>query len=476
MDKVCLAFDLGASNGRLVLGRFDERRIALEEIHRFPNEPVWFRGRLYWDFFRLFHEIKLGLKKAAQMGEEIASIGVDCWGVDFGYLDRRGELLANPAHYRDDRGRGMRVEIEKDTSVHFQDIYSITGIQDFSFNTLYQFYYDTKYRPELVEQAEALLFMPDLFSYGLTGVKCNEYTIASTSQMLDARGHVWAADLLRRIGLPVRLLQPIIQPGTVWGRLSAEVREELGLPALPVVAVGSHDTASAVAAAPLCSERSAFLSCGSWSLLGMEITEPQISASSLAANFTNEGGVEGTIRYLNNINGLWIIQELRKKWCRSLGEISFGQISNAAREAEHITYHVEPSEECFVAPFDMEEAVLRHCRERLGVEPTTVGETTRAVYNGIVLEYKRTIESLEETLNLHVDCINMVGGGTQDEFLCQLTADVTGKPVLAGPVEASVLGNILMQLKALGCIASVQEGRELIRESFTIKEYLPKVS
>lgn len=474
MDKVNLAFDFGASSGRLVMGKFDGTKIVLEEIHRFPNEPVWFRGRYYWDFFRLFHEMKVGLKKVAQLDVEVASIGIDTWGVDFAYLDQRGELLANPIHYRDDRGRGMLEEIEQNTSVNFDAIYAATGIQKLSINSLYQFYYDVKYRSDVVEQADALLFMPDLFSYALTGEKYNEYTIASTSQMLDAVNKEWAQELMQEIGLPTDLLQHLIQPGTIWGYLGKDVQEEVGLPAVPVVAVGSHDTASAVAATPLRSRNSAFLSCGSWSLLGVEREEPLVSKESFTANFTNEGGVEGTIRYLNNITGLWIIQQLRKKWCLTQGEIGFAQISQAAKDAEHIDYFIDPSHESFVAPFDMEEAVVTYCQEKLSKTPQTMGEVARAVYNGIVMEYKRTIEAIEKTQKMEVDCINMVGGGIQDEFLCQLTADLTKKPVLTGPVEASVCGNILMQLQALGVISNVQEGRKLVEQSFAVKEYSPR--
>ena len=385
MDKVNLAFDFGASSGRLVMGKFDGTKIVLEEIHRFPNEPVWFRGRYYWDFFRLFHEMKVGLKKVAQLDVEVASIGIDTWGVDFAYLDQRGELLANPIHYRDDRGRGMLEEIEQNTSVNFDAIYAATGIQKLSINSLYQFYYDVKYRSDVVEQADAVLFMPDLFSYALTGEKYNEYTIASTSQMLDAVNKEWAQELMQEIGSPTDLLQHLIQPGTIWGDLGKDVQEEVGLPAVPVVAVGSHDTASAVAATPLRSRNSAFLSCGSWSLLGVEREEPLVSKESFTANFTNEGGVEGTIRYLNNITGLWIIQQLRKKWCLTQGEIGFAQISQAAKDAEHIDYFIDPSHESFVAPFDMEEAVVTYCQEELSKTPQTMGEVARAVYNGIVM-------------------------------------------------------------------------------------------
>ena len=474
MATAHLAFDFGASNGRLMLGTYDGSKIALEEIHRFPNEPVWFRGRYYLDFLRLFHEMKVGLKKVAQRGIKVHSIGIDTWGVDFGLLDKQGHLLANPVNYRDDRGRGMLEEMERDTGIGLEEIYSVTGNQYMTINSLFQLYYDAKYRPHLVEQADALLFTPDLFAYALTGEKCSEYTIASTSQMLDARRRTWARDLLERLNLPVRLLQPIIMPGKMWGELKKDVRDETGLDAVPVVAVGSHDTASAVCAAPLESRSSAYLSCGTWSLLGVELDQPMISSASYQRSFTNEGGVENTIRYLKNITGLWIIQQLRKKWADSDPTIGYGEISRAAQDASHITYAIDPNHESFIAPLDMEEAVVQFCKARHGQQPKTIGEISRAVYNGIVQEYRCTVEGLEETLEMEVDCINMVGGGIQDEFLCQLTADVVGRPVVTGPVEASVTGNILMQLKALGYIRDVAEGRKVVECSFALKEYRPR--
>lgn len=474
MDIVNLAFDFGASSGRLMMSRFNGKKIELEEVHRFPNEPVWLNGRYYWDFLRLFHEMKVGLKKVAQMDVEVASIGIDTWGVDYAFLDETGHILSNPIHYRDDRGKGMLEEIERDTSVDFDEIYGITGIQNMTINSIYQLYYDIKYRPHIVRNAESLLFIPDLFSYALTGKKYNEYTIASTSQMLDAKKKEWAVELLGKLDLPVSLLQPIIEPGKVWGNLSKEIQDEVGLPSIPVIAVGSHDTASAVAATPLKSKDSAYLSCGTWSLLGVELDEPVIDGDSYEYNFTNEGGVEGRIRYLKNITGLWIIQQLRKRWLQSNPNIDFGEISKVAKEAEHINYMIEPNHEYFVAPFDMEEAVIKYCEEELNKKPETIGEIARVSYNGIVMEYKRAVEAIEKTCGKTVDCINMVGGGIQDEFLCQLTADVTGKSVVAGPVEASVLGNILMQLRALNHINSLEEGRKIVEDSFGIKEYRPK--
>ncbi len=474
MNIVNLAFDFGASSGRLMMSNFHGGKIQLKEIHRFPNEPVWMNGRYYWDFLRLFHEMKVGLKKVAQMNVNVESIGIDTWGVDYALIDESGHILSNPIHYRDERGKGVINEIKEDTGVTVSDIYEKTGIQNMAINSIYQLYYDLKYRPHIVKNAESLLFMPDLFSYGLTGKKYSEYTIASTSQMLDANKKDWAIGLLEKMNIPTDLLQPIIKPGELWGTLSKEIQQEVGLPAIPVIAVGSHDTASAVAATPLKSENSAYLSCGTWSLLGVELENPIINEDSYNYNFTNEGGVGGKVRYLKNITGLWIIQQLKRKWLQSDPSMNFEKISLLAKEAKDIDYIIEPSHEYFVAPFDMEEAVIKYCKEELNIELKTIEQIARASYNGIVTEYKRAVEAIEETCNRSVDCINMVGGGIQDEFLCQLTANVTKKPVTTGPIEASVLGNIIMQLKALDYIESLDEGREIIKNSFGVKKYKPK--
>lgn len=467
-----LAFDLGASSGRLMMSHFDGKQIKLEEIHRFPNEPVWMNGRFYWDFLRLLHELKEGLKKIAHLGVEVAGIGLDTWGVDYGLLDKDGQLLSNPVHYRDGRGDGMLEEIEKNIS--FQEIYQKTGIQYMSFNTLYQLYHDIKYRPHIVAQAESLLFMPDLFCFALTGKKYNEYTEASTSQMLNAFSKEWDMDLLERAELPAHLLQPLIHPGEVWGTLSKEIQEEVGLPAIPVIAVGSHDTASAVAGTPLTSSSSAYLSCGTWSLLGMELDDPMISELSYEHNFTNEGGVEGKIRFLKNITGLWIIQQLKRGWANTNPEIGYAQISQLAKEVTNTEFIIDPNDEVFVAPFDMAAAIQNYCKTHGQEVPKTIGEIARAAYNGIVDQYKEAVLALEEITGQSIDRLHMVGGGIQDQFLCQLTANAIGKTVVTGPIEASVLGNVMMQLKGLGYVQTLEEARQIIMNSFEMKEYKPQ--
>jgi rhamnulokinase len=470
-EVVNLAFDFGASSGRAIVSRFDGERIELEEIHRFSNEPVKAGRYFYWDFLRLFHELKTGLKKAAAK-YEIASIGIDTWGVDYGLLDENDDLISNPIHYRDSRTENMLVEIEK--KVSYEQIYEATGIQYMALNTLYQFYADKTFRPKVLEQAKSFLFMPDLFSFFLTGQKYNEYTIASTAQMIDAKEKTWVKDILDRLELPVDVLEELIAPGKVWGVLKEEIQEELEVGPIKVVAVGSHDTASAVAGTPLSKEmNSAYLSCGTWSLLGIESNNPIINEDTLKHNFTNEGGVEGTIRFLKNINGLWLIQQLRRCWSEKHGEVSFPDIIKSAAAAKGCGFVIDPNDPIFNAPHNMAEAIQSYCEDKGQGRPEGLGETAMAVYNGLANEYKRVVEILEKLTEKSIEVVNMVGGGIQDQFLCQLTADCTGKKVLAGPVEASVLGNVIMQLIALGEIESLEEGRNIIKKSFIQKEYIP---
>lgn len=467
---VNLAFDYGASSGRLIMSKFDGEKIELEEIHRFSNDPVILKGTFYWDFLRLFHEMKTGLKKAANKKVKISSIGIDTWGVDYGLLDEKDNLLGNPIHNRDKRTETALREIEEG-GVSFKEIYDVTGIQYMALNTLFQLYAEKKYNSHILDKTKTLLFMPDLFTFFLTGEKHAEYTIASTAQMLDAKSRTWAMDLLEKLELPTEILQDIIAPGTIAGYLTEDIQKEVELAAVPVVAVGSHDTASAVAATPLHSKDSAYLSCGTWSLLGMEIDEPIINEKSLEYNFTNEGGVENKIRFLKNINGLWIIQNLRKVWSEKVQPVSFPDIIAAAKSAKNKHFIIDPNDSSFLAPLNMAEAIVKYCKEKGQGTPEGLGEIAMAVYNGLTQEYKVNVEALEKITGKAVDVINMVGGGIQDEFLCQLTANVTRKTVLAGPVEASVLGNILMQLMALGEIKSLEEGRRIIRNSFEVKEF-----
>lgn len=464
-----LAADFGASSGRLILSKFDGDKIELEEIHRFSNDPVRIGSRFYWDFPRLFHELKNGLKKAALKGIDISGIGIDTWGVDYGLIDKNGDLLSNPIHYRDNRTDNIIDDVEKIMS--FEEIYKVTGIQYLQLNTLYQLYADLKFRPDILEKADALLFMPDLFNFYLTGQKYNEYTIASTSQMLEVFSKTWALEMLEKLSLPTKILQKIIMPGNIIGKLTKDIQEETGLPDVPVMSVGSHDTASAVAATPLEGENCAYISSGTWSLLGVESKEPIVNEDSLKDNFTNEGGLEGRIRFLKNINGLWMIQQLKKHWQEHGIDVGYGEISKAAAAVKNDGFIIDPNDKSFLAPLNMATAVQQYCINNGQGEPREIGEIARAVYNGLAREYKARISNLEEITGRKINVINMVGGGIQDEFLCQHTANITGKTVLAGPIEATALGNILAQLIALGEINDLSQGREIVKNSITQKKY-----
>lgn len=467
-----LAADFGASSGRLILSKFDGDKIELEEIHRFSNDPVRIGSRFYWDFPRLFHELKNGLKKAALKGIDISGIGIDTWGVDYGLIDKNGDLLSNPIHYRDNRTDNIIDDVEKIMS--FEEIYKVTGIQYLQLNTLYQLYADLKFRPDILEKADALLFMPDLFNFYLTGQKYNEYTIASTSQMLEVFSKTWALEMLEKLSLPTKILQKIIMPGNIIGKLTKDIQEETGLPDVPVMSVGSHDTASAVAATPLEGENCAYISSGTWSLLGVESKEPIVNEDFLKDNFTNEGGLEGRIRFLKNINGLWMIQQLKKHWQEHGIDVGYGEISKAAAAVKNDGFIIDPNDKSFLAPLNMATAVQQYCINNGQGEPREIGEIARAVYNGLAREYKARISNLEEITGRKINVINMVGGGIQDEFLCQHTANITGKTVLAGPIEATALGNILAQLIALGEINDLSQGREIVKNSITQKKYTPQ--
>ncbi len=461
------AFDLGASGGRLMLGKWDGRVLTLEEIHRFANEPVLINGTLYWDAPRLLHEIKAGLKKTA--GRPLRGIGIDTWGVDYGLLDARGQLLSLPIHYRD----GRTVKFNERFKENWRGLYARTGIQDMSHNTLYQLQADAEIRPGVLGLARRLLFMPDLFTYFLTGEAVWEYTIASTSQLLNAVTKDWDAETFAKAGLDSArgLLGEITPPCTVVGGLLDEILAETGVNGdVKAVAVGGHDTASAVAGTPLVSVNGAYLSCGTWSLLGAELDEPRLTETSRELNFTNEGGLGGKIRYLKNINGLWLIQRL----LASCGDkkMSFAELSNAAEAAGNANFVVEPNDPAFANPQNMYEAVREYCREHGQGEPESVGEAAAAVYNGLTREYANVIAGLETSLGAKVNTLHMVGGGIRDKYLCRLTAKTIGRPVLAGPVEASALGNVLGQMIGLGDIKNLTEGREIIRRSFKPEEYV----
>lgn len=462
MKQAYLAFDLGASSGRLMMGTEQEGRLTLSEVHRFANAPVRMGERLYWDVPYLLREMKEGLKKAAAAGVCIASIGIDTWGVDYGYLDEDGALLGLPYCYRDDKNQWAM----ENCPVPFEQFYRQAGLQQMNFNTAYQLYYDLVKRPKVVQAAKTLLFLPDLLAYFLTGEIGCEYTIASTSMLLDARAKDWSDEILSRLGFPKNLLPPVRRPGQIAGSLSEAVQQETGLGPVPVALVGSHDTASAVAGTPFTGKHHAFLSSGTWSLMGLELPEPIISDASYSANFTNEGGVCGTIRFLKNICGLWILQQLRKEW-----KTEFPDIIRQARESLDDSGIIDPDDPRFTAPYSMEKAIRGYLAETGQPAPETQGQIAAAVYRGLTEKYRQCIQSMEQIIGEPVEAIHMVGGGIQDELLCRLTASVTGKPVITGPIEAAALGNILLQQMALGELQTLEEGRAKIGASFPIHRY-----
>lgn len=469
-----LAFDLGASSGRAILGRYDGKTIALEEVHKFSNGPDQIHGNLYWDMLRLFSEIKKGLQKAMQLTDnQIASVAVDTWGVDYGVLDQGENLLGQTFHYRDKRTDGLLDEIFNKVSP--AAIYQKTGIQFMQLNTIVQLYADRKYRPWVLDNAKSLLFVPDLLNYFLTGQKCNEHTISSTSQLFDPTEACWAKELFTALDIPLDIMSPLIFPGDTVGQMTAGLKEELGVKAdLPVIAVGSHDTASAVAATPLHSTRDAYLSSGTWSLLGMELEAPIINEHSLKENFTNECGVGNTVRFLKNISGLWLIQECKRSWDRAGLNISYDQITQAAAAAQPFKCSVDPNDARFLSPSDMPTAIREYCQSTNQPQPEDYGEMARCIYESLAKSYETTLGKLEGLVGHTVDTIHMVGGGIQAELLCQFTADSTRKRVVTGPIEATAMGNMLVQLMAKGEIANLSEGRELVSRSVPLKEYLPR--
>ncbi|MGC9397480.1 MAG: rhamnulokinase [Anaerolineae bacterium] len=477
-NLVFLAVDLGAESGRVVAGTFDGERIALEEVHRFPNGPVNVMGHLHWDVLHLWGDIKAGLAKAAQMyGDRVAGIGLDTWGVDFGLLDANDELLGNPYHYRDSRTDGM-VEraFEK---VSREAIFAATGIQFLQLNTLIQLAAMVEAQSPQLEMAQTLLMMPDLLNFWLTGRKANEFSDATTSQCYDPRAGTWAYGLLEKLGIPTRMFRDgdsdrIVPPGTVLGTLLPSVREETGLGEVPVIAPATHDTGSAVAAVPMDPENAIYLSSGTWSLMGVESKVPIINEAMLAYNLTNEGGVNGTFRLLKNIMGLWLVQECRREWQRAGEDHDYGEMVEMAAAAPAFGPLIYPGDDRFLAPGDMSPRIQAFCRETGQAVPETKGAILRCALESLALEYRWVAEKLDELTDRRLATIHIIGGGAKNELLDQFAADATGRAVIAGPVEATALGNVLVQALALGHIGSIGEGREVIARSFELKTFEPR--
>lgn len=468
--KYHLAVDIGASSGRHILGHVEQGRIVLEEVYRFENGPKKRGGRLCWDFDALAREVVNGLKACAKLGKVPATLGVDTWGVDFALVDREGRVLGDTVAYRDSRTQGMDALVEE--LIPAQELYRRTGIQKQSFNTIYQLMAVKRQSPELLEQAHRLLLVPDYLHYTLTGVMSNEYTEASTSGLVSAAAKDWDRELLDLLGFPQKLFGPLSLPGTALGGLRPALREELGFDC-QVVLPASHDTGSAFLAVPAGEGDSVTLSSGTWSLLGVELETPVTTPESRAANFTNEGGYQYRFRYLKNIMGLWMIQNLRREMAENGQLPGFGELSRLAREAADFPGRVDVDDPVFMAPESMSAAVRAYC-ERVGQPvPQSPGELLSCVYHSLAQCYAQSVRQLERLTGRSFQAVHIVGGGSQDAYLNQLTASATGLPVYAGPTEGTALGNLLVQMIAQGEFASLQEARDAIRASFAVKEVLP---
>lgn len=464
MDKYYLAIDIGASSGRHMLASVQDGKMQLEEVYRFPNGMDNKDGTLCWDVDRLFTEIKNGLKKCKEVGKVPVSMSIDTWGVDYVLLDKDDNILGDTVGYRDSRTNGMDEKVYEKISL--EDLYKRTGIQKQMFNTIYQLMAVKETHPEYMEKAEALLMIPDYFHFLLTGVKKNEYTNATTGQLISPKTNDWDYELMELLGFNTKMFQPVSMPGTVVGNFTKEIQEEVGFDCT-VVLPATHDTGSAVLAVPTNDDNAIYISSGTWSLMGIERKEADCSLESMKANFTNEGGYDHRFRFLKNIMGLWMIQSVKKEFTEDL---SFAEICARASK-ETIPSIVDCNDDCFLAPDSMIEAVQKFCRDTNQQVPESVAEISAVIYNSLAKCYGDTIKEIEEITGNTYDTIYVVGGGSNAGYLNELTAKYTGKKVSAGPGEATAIGNVIVQLLHDGVFKNLPEARECVRESFDIKMY-----
>ena len=466
------AVDLGAQSGRVAVGRFDGERLSVTEVHRFDNVPVRTRGTLHWDVLRLYQNVLDGLRAAGREAGRVDSVAVDSWAIDFGLLDRGGRLLQNPVHYRDGRrARAMESVLQR---VPARELYERTGIQLMPINTLFELGAMAADGDAALAVADTLLLIPDLMHYWLCGARSSEFTNATTTQCFDPRAGGWATDLLERVGVPASVLPEVVRPGTRLGRLSREVADDTRLDDAEVIAAATHDTGSAVAAVPLRGPASAYVSAGTWSLVGVEVREPVITDAAFAANLTNEGGVDGTFRLLRNVTGLWLVHECRRAWALEGHEYSFDQLVALAKEAPPLRSFVEPNDPAFADPGDMPARVRAFCAHTGQAEPVEPGAVVRCILESLALKHAQTVELLAAVTGTTPDVIHVVGGGARNELLCRWTADAAGLPVVCGPEEATLLGNLLVQAMALGEVASLSDAREIVAASITAPSYDPQ--
>jgi rhamnulokinase len=462
-----LAIDLGAESGRAIVGSLAEGRLTLSETHRFANAPVRLNDGLHWDVLRLWLDIKEGISKS----KPIDSLGLDTWGVDFAMLDKDGGLIANPFHYRDARTDGMLDEAFK--YMPREEIFAHTGIQFMQFNTLYQLLSMVRVKSPQLEIAQTFLTIPDLLNFWLSGEITNEFTNATTTQCLNPLTRDWSHPVLQALGIPAHLFGPVTNPGTPIGTLLPDIAEETGAGKVEVVIPACHDTGSAVVAVPAYNENFAWLSSGTWSIMGVELKEPILSDKALRYNFTNEGGVFGTWRLSKNIMGLWLVQECRREWKLQGSDYSYDEMTGLASESDAFIAVINPDDDIFFHPGNMPQKIQEFCLRTGQRVPQSHGEILRVALESLALKYRWVLERLEELTDKKFAPIHIIGGGTKNRLLNQLTADATNRAVLAGPVEATAIGNVLMQAVGMGDIASVEDARQIVCASFDVEEYTP---
>lgn len=467
-----LAFDIGATSGRAVISVFEDGQFEMKEVHRFPNAIMELHGKFYWNIYKIYESLKEALCICAKEGIAIDSIGIDTWGVDFGYIGKDGSLLGLPRAYRDPYTFGApEAFFEK---VPAEEVYGLTGIQFMNFNSLFQIYRAKEEQFAPLEAAEDILFIPDLLAYLLTGSKVCEYTEASTSQFLNPKTKQIEASLLEAAGVSPSLVRPLVMPGTKIGELTDALASETGVGKIPVIAVASHDTASAVAAVPAENSRFAYLSSGTWSLMGIETEDPIITEESYKNNFTNEGGIEGTTRFLKNITGMWLLEECRKEWDKIGRVYSYPEIVSMAKAAEGFSAIVNPDDPRFAAPLSMTKAIVDYCNEHGSVPPATDAEFIRCIFRSLAVRYKDVLELLKGMASFEIDKLHVIGGGSKNDLLNQMTADEIGIPVVAGPSEATAIGNCLVQAKAAGLVKDRWAMRRIIAEAFPPQVFYPQ--
>lgn len=474
-EQVYLAVDLGAESGRVIAGRFDGRAVSLDELHRFPNGAVPVADTLRWNFLRLWQEIQIGLQKAAQKyGDRILSVGVDTWGVDYVLFTANSEIIGSPYHYRDARTRGLLNQTL--TYVSREEIFRQTGLQFMEINTLYQLLAMKRSHPKLLDMADRFLMIPDALHWLLCGSQVVEFTNATTTQLLHPTRRTWATELINRLELPIKIFPEVVPPGTKLGLLRDDVARRAGLKRIEVIAPATHDTGSAVVAAPTeltGTTRWAYISSGTWSLMGLETPDAVLTPRALELNVTNEGGVDGTYRLLKNIMGLWLVQESKRAWERQGKTFEYAELVRLAEAAKPFIAVIDPDASDFLAPDDMPLAIQKYCQSTGQAVPEGPGEVIRVALEGLALKYRMVLGWLEELTKSSVEVIHVLGGGGQNALLNQFTADACGKPVVAGPVEATALGNILIQARSMGAVNSLAEIRQVVANSSTLKRFEP---